>query len=215
MSKYTEEQDDVQFSEPILAKKQVRCGIQFAEHTQWEVKTKKTWDIDQVNAMQDYLGKRYDALKLAIQISDDSVKTEHAEAKPKLTIEDQFNLESYPYFDKKAGIVKKMGKSKLYQFEQAFGFDPVFMLDGQTVAPFVTKAGNKVAPKLEGVKRVINPDFFNAYFRITTDEFGAEKAIPVLDNWVGKVVYADIEVETSEQFGSKNVIARYVKAPVI
>lgn len=192
MSKYTEEQDDVQFSEPILAQKGVRIGVQFAEKTQWENK------ID---------GKKYDACKLTHQISDDSVKTEHSDAKPKLTIEDQFNIEQYPYRDKKSGEIKKLGKTKLYQLEQAFGFDPCFQVNGQPVEAHVTKNGNKVAPKIEGVKRVINPAFFDAYFTADGD--------PVIDNWIGKTVYADIEVETSEQYGSKNVIARYVKAPAI
>jgi len=192
MSKYTEEQDDVQFSEPILAQKGVRLGIQFAEKTVWKNK---------------HDGQEYDACKLTTIISDDSVKTEHADAKPKMTIEDQFNIVQYPYLDKKSGEMKKLGKTKLYQLEAAFGFDPVFQVNGKQVEPFVTRNGNKVAPKLEGVKRVLNPDFFDAYFN--------QDGTPKVDNWVGKTVYADIEVETSEQFGSKNVIARYVKAPAI
>jgi len=191
MSKYTEEQDDVQFSEPILAQKQVRCGISFVEKVEWKNK---------------HDGQTYDACKVTLTISDDSVKTEHADAKPKLTIEDQFNIVQYPYMDKKTGTIKKLGKTKLYQLEQAFGFDPRFQVNGQPVEPFVTKNGNKVAPKIEGVKRVINPEFFEAYFTSNGD--------PVIDNWIGKTVYADIEVETSEQFGSKNVIARYTKAPL-
>ena len=191
MNRFTEEQDEVQFSEPILAQKGVRLGIQFAEKTVW-------------NNKQD--GLPYDACKLTLTISDDSVKTEHSDAKPKLTIEDQFNIVQYPYLDKKTGTIKKLGKTKLYQLEAAFGFEPVFQVNGQKVEPFTTKAGNKVAPKIEGVKRVINPDFFNAYF----DSEGNPKT----ENWIGKTVYADIEVETSEQFGAKNVISRYVKAPV-
>jgi hypothetical protein len=192
MSKYLEEEDDVQFSEPIIAQKGVRCGIQFA--------TKSTW----TNKVD---GNPYDACKLTVTISDDSVKTEHSDAKPKLTIEDQFNLQNYPYTDKKTGEIKKLGRSKLYQLEQAFGFEPVFQVGGKIVEPFVTKAGNKVAPKIEGVKRVLNPDFFKSYFK--------EDGSPNLDNLVGKIIYADIEVEKSEQFGAKNVISRYVKAPII
>lgn len=192
MSKYLTEEDDVQFSEPILAQKGVRIGISFAEKVEWKSK---------------HDGNSYDACKLTVQISDDTVKTEHADAKPKLTIEDQFNIVQYPYLDKKTGTMKKLGKQKLYQLEQVFGFDPCFQANGKAVEPFVTKSGNKVAPKVEGVKRFINPDFFNAYF----DESGN----PRIDNWVGKTLYADIEVETSEQFGSKNVIARYVKGPSI
>ena len=187
---YTEQEDDVQFSEPILAQKGVKLKVAFVEKTAWKNK------ID---------GQPYDAIKLTLTIDDSSVRTEHSDAKPKLTIEDQFNIVQYPYIDKKTGETKKLGKTKLYQLEQAFGFDPVFKAGGQVVAPYVTKTGNKVAPKIEGVKRSLNEDFFNAYF----SSLGA----PNVDNWVDKVLYADINVETSEQFGSKNVIDRYVKAP--
>lgn len=192
MSIYTEEQDDVQFSEPILAQKGVRLGISFIEKSVWKNK---------------HDGKEYDACKITLTISDDSVKTEHADAKPKLTIDDQFNIVQYPYLDKKSGEMKKLGRTKLYQLETAFGFEPKFQVNGKSVEPFVTRAGNKVAPKIEGVKRVINPDFFDAYY--------GQDGNPKVDNWVGKIVYADIEVETSEQYGSKNVIARYVKSPAI
>ncbi len=196
MSKYTEEQDDIQFSEPILAQKGVRLGISFAEKTEWEAKTAGIKN-----------GNKFDACKLTLTISDDSVKTEHADAKPRLTIEDQFNIEAFTYEDKKTGEVKKLGKTKLYQLEQAFGFDPIFKVNGTIVPPFITKNGNKVAPKIEGVKRVINPDFFDAYF--------TQDGNPVVDNWIGKTVYADVIVELSEQFGNKNAIGRYVKAPAL
>lgn len=192
MSKYTEEEDDVMFSEPILAQKGVRCGISGASKSVWTNK------VD---------GQPYDACKLTITISDDSVKTEHADAKPKTTIDDQFNIQNYPYLDKKTGDVKKLGRTKLYQLEQAFGFDPCFQVAGKAVEPFVTKAGNKVAPKIEGVKRVLNPDFFNTYFN--------SDGTPNTSNFIGKTVYADIDVEKSEQYGAKNVIARYVKAPQV
>lgn len=186
------ETDDVQFSEPIKAQKNVRCGITFAEKVTWKNK------VD---------GQEYDALKLTLQISDDSVTTEHDDAKPKLTIEDQFNLVQYPYTDKKTGQVKKLGRQKLFQLEKAFGFDPIFQVEGQPVEPFVTRNGNKVAPKIAGVGQILNPDFASAYF--------SESRTPDLNNWVGKTLYANIGVETSEQYGSKNIVEAYVKAPQI
>lgn len=191
MSRFTDEQDDVPFSEPILAQKGVKCVIDFAEKTAWKNK------VD---------GQEYDAVKLVIKIDDDTVRTEHADAKPKLVLEDQFNMVQYPYIDKKTGETKKLGKTKLYQLQSAFGFDPVFKVGGEVVEPFTTRNGNKVAPKVEGVKQVLNPDFFAAYF----DAEGN----PNLNNIVGKTIYANIGVETSEQYGSKNVIESYVKAPV-
>jgi len=196
MSKYTEELDDIQFSEPILAQEGVRLGVSFAKKIQWEAKT---------NGIKN--GFKFDACKLTLTISDDSIRTEHADAKPRLTIEDQFNIEAFPYEDKKTGAVKKLGKTKLYQLEQAFGFEPVFKVNGEVVPPFITKSGNKVAPKIEGVKRVINPDFMDNYF--------SSEGVPNMNNWENKVIYADIELEESEKFGAKNVIAKYVKAPVI
>lgn len=196
MSKYLEEGDDVVFSEPILAQKGVKCKVTFAERTEWEAKTKGEKN-----------GTKYDACKLTLLIDDGSVKTEHENAKPRLTIEDQFNIVQFPYEDKKTGEAKVLGRTKLYQLEEAFGFDPVFKAQGAIVDPFVTKTGRKVAPKIEGVKRAINPDFFNAYFSGDGD--------PIVDSWVGKTVYCDIKLEQSEQFGARNSVDRYVKAPAI
>ena len=194
MSRYTDQEDDVQFSEPILAQKQVKLKVGFVERSEWESKTAGQKD-----------GRKFSACKLTLQIDDDSVKTEHADAKPRMTIEDQFNLETFPYEDKKTGEIKKLGRNKLYQLQGAFGFDPVFKVNGKVVDPYITRNGNKVAPKTEGVKQVVNEDFFSAYF----DDLGS----PIVDNWIDKTVYADIEVEESEQFGNRNTIARYVKAP--
>lgn len=196
MSKFLDEGDEITFSEPILAQKGVKCGITFAERTEWESKTAGVKN-----------GVKFDACKVKLTISDTSVKTEHENAKPRLTIEDQFNIVQFPYEDKNTGEKKFLGRTKLYQLEEAFGFEPRFVVDGAEVAPFVTKAGRKVAPKIDGVKRVVNPDFFNAYFSSTGD--------PIVDSWVGKTVYCDIKLTQSEQYGAKNEIERYVKAPVM
>lgn len=186
------EQDEQVFSEPILAQKGVKLKVGFAEATKWKNK------VD---------SKEYEAIKLSLDIDDDTVKVEHADARPKLNIQDQFNLAQYPYMDKKTGEIKKLGRSKLYQLEEAFGFDPLFMVNGSKVEPFITKTGAKRAPKVEGIKRCLNPAFMDAYF----DGNGN----PNMSNWSGKTIYANIGVETSEQFGSKNIVEAYVKAPVI
>lgn len=196
MSKFLDESEDIVFAEPILAQKGVKCKITGAEWTQWEAKTMGVKN-----------GQKYDAVKLTVQIDDPSVKTEHENSKPRLTINDQFNIVAFPYEDKNTGETKKLGRTKLYQLETAFGFDPCFKVGDEVVPPFVTKSGNKVAPKIDGVKRVVNPDFFNAYFSTAGE--------PIVGNWVDKVVYADIKLEQSEQFGPKNSIDRYVKAPAI
>lgn len=192
MSNMLTEEDDIQFAEPILAQKGVKIEIMKAEKTVWKNK------VD---------GENYDALKLSVVINDDSVRTEHSDAKPKLVVDNQFNVVSYPYMDKKTGTVKKLGRANLYQLETAFGFDPVFTVAGKQVDAFVTKTGSKVAPKIEGVKRALNPDFFDAYFNGDNS--------PKIENWIGKKLLADIGVEVSEQFGSKNTINRYIKAPQI
>lgn len=190
MSNYLTEADDVQFSEPIMAQKGVKLKVNFAEATKWKSK------VDDVE---------YEAMKLTLDIDDSSVKTEHADAKPRYTIIDQFNLSQFPYTDKKTGEIKKLGRSKLYQLEESFGFDPIFMVNGEKVEPFITRTGSKRAPKIEGVKRVLNPEFMDAYFN--------GNGSPKMENWAGKQLYANVGVETSEQFGDKNVIEAYVKAP--
>lgn len=202
MNKYTEEEEQVVFTEPILAQKAVRLKVGFAEKSEWKLKQDVT-----VNGILHEKDKAFDACKLTLHIDDASVQTEHPDGKAKLVIDDQFNIESYPIIDKKTGAGRMMGRSALYQLETVFGFDPVFQVNGQRVDAFVTKNGNKVAPKIEGVKRVINPEFFNAYF--------GNDGIPNMSNWADKIVYADIEVERSEQFGDKNVVKRYVKAPAV
>lgn len=207
MSKYTEEAEEVQFSEPILAQKGVKLKVGFAEHTEWEVKNKPSWSPEQKITMQDSIGNKFDACKLTLHIDDSSVRCEHEDAKPRGIIEDQFNIESYPYPDKKTGKLKKLGRSKLYQLEEAFGFDPIFKVKGDVVEPKITRSGRKIAPKVEGVKRSINPDFFNAYF--------TEKGRPLMENWEAKTIYADVGVVENTQYGDKNVIDRYVSAPVI
>lgn len=196
MSKFIDDEEEVIFYEPILAQKNVRCKIQFAERTEWEAKTGGEKN-----------GEKYDACKLTIQIDDKSVKIEHENCKPRLTIEDQFNIVQFPYEDKNTGERKMLGRAKLYQLEEAFGFDPIFKVGSEVVAPYITNSGRKVAPKGEGVKRIINPDFFNAYFSSAGD--------PIIDSWVDKVIYADIKVEKSEQYGDRNAIARYVAPPKI
>lgn len=213
MSNILDAEDEVVFSEPILAQKGVRCGISFVESNEWEVKKKEKWSDAQASAMSEFLvpdaegkGKLVKALKITVNISDDSVRTEHEDAKPRLTIEDHLNLEKYPYPDKE-GNVKWLGRQKLYQLEEAFGFEPVFKAGGQVVEPHVTRTGKKVAPKIEGVSRVLNPDFYNAYFNADDT--------PKVDEWVGKEIYADISLENSEKFGDRNGITRYVKAPEV
>lgn len=196
MSNMLTDTDDIQVIEPILAQKNVSVEIVKVEKAQWEAKTGGVKN-----------GQFFDALKVSILIKDVSVKTEHEGAKPRLSVEDQFNIVSFPYEDKKTGEIKKLGREKLYQLEAAFGFDPVFVLNGSQVEPYITKNGNKVAPKTEGVKRSINPDFFDAYFNADNS--------PKIENWIGKKLCADIGVENNEQYGAKNVVKRYIKPQAI
>ena len=90
-----------------------------------------------------------------------------------------------------------------------------FLLSEKIVVPseialdIIQEEGGRIsfAPKIDGVKRKINPAFFNAYF--------ASDGTPNMSNWDKKVIFADVDVEKSEQFGDKNTIYRYKKAPVI
>lgn len=192
MAGWVNEQDEVSFSEPILAQKDCRVRIDFAEAAEWKVK----------ESVPGHAGETYKAMKLTVTITDDTVRTEHADAKPRLTIEHQLNVQRYPYLNKKTGAVSWLGRDQLWQLEQALGFEPVFMdASGNRLEPFITKTGRKAAPKGEGVKQQLNPDFAAAYF----DSEGNPKP----DSWIDKEMLADIEVEQSEQYGPRNVIRRF------
>ncbi len=192
---WQDESDDVLVTEPILAKKDCKVRIDSVEKTSWTVK----------EGVPGYSGKSYAALKGTATIIDEQVQTEHEGARPRLSLDFQFNLEKYPFVDRKTGEIRFMGKGSLYELQEALGFDPVFQdAQGQPVAPYVTKAGRKVAPKGEGIKQVINPDFLTAYF--------TPEGEPKLE-FAEQVVYADIGVERSEQYGDKNVIKRFKRAP--
>jgi hypothetical protein len=194
---WTDEQDDVQVIEPILAKKDCKVRIDFAESVTWKVK----------DSVPGHAGEEYKAAKVTHTIIDEDVRTEHENAKPRLVIEQQFNLQKYPYLSQKKGTVEWLGRNMLWSLEEALGFEPVFMRDGQRVEPHITRTGRKVAPKGEGIKRQINPEFARAYF----NQDGTVKP----DNWIDKEVYADVEVEESEQYGDKNVIVRYKPTPQV
>lgn len=195
------ERDEVQFREPVLEQKNVKARISFAESTEWRPK-------EAVRALDSTLQDSYKACKLSVILTDDSLRTEHADALPKLVIDDQFNVVKYPYLNKKTGGVSFLSREKLFALESAFGFDPVFVdADGNEVEPFITRNGNKVAPKLPGVARVLNPSFVSSYFN--------EDMTVNPTNWIDKVILVDVGVETNEQFGNKNTIQRYKKVESI
>ena len=197
----TQEKDPVIFREPILEQKDVKARITFAEPTEWKPK-EAVRELGEVK-------ESYKACKLTVVLTDiDSVRTEHADALPKPLIDDQFNVERYPYADKKTGKLAWMNRGKLFNLEEAFGFDPCFVDgEGNPVEPYVTRSGNKVAPKIDGVARVLNPDFVSAYFH--TDM----TVNPT--NWIDKDIVIDVGVEKNEQYGDKNTILRYKKVQAI
>lgn len=199
------ERDEVTFREPIIEQKDVLAKIDFAEPAEWKPKEAVKAVAAEAGVT---LAESYKVAKLQIIIEDDSVKTEHADARPKLNIDDQFNVQRYPFADKKKGGLGWMNRGKLFDLERAFGFDPVFVdKDGNEVEPYVTRTGNKVAPKMEGVAQVINPDFKAAYFH---DDMTVDPT-----NWIGKKIMIDVGVEKSDQFGDKNVVNRYKKVATI
>lgn len=192
--------DEVVLTEPILAKKDCKVEIVAAEATEWKVKEASK------GGAPGHEGEVYKAMKLTITITDENVQTEHEGSRPRLTLEHQCNVDKYPYLDKKSGTVKWLGRANLYELEEAFGFDPVFTNgEGKTVEPYIGRTGRKMAPKGEGIKRSFNPAFTSAYF--------TSEGSPNLE-WAGKTVYADIGVEESEQYGAKNRIQRFKKAPI-
>lgn len=198
--RWQDESDEVVLTECILAKKDCQVEIVAAEPTEWKVKEAAK------GGAPGHEGEAYKAMKLTLQITDQDIQTEHEGSRPRLTLEHQFNVEKYPYLDKKSGAVKWLGRQNLYDLEEAFGFDPLFTNgDGQPVDAYVTRTGRKVAPKGEGIHRKLNPAFVSAYF--------TAEGIPNLE-WAGKMVYADIGVEESEQYGNRNRINRFKRVPV-
>lgn len=198
----SQERDEVQFKEPILKQKDVKARISFAEPAEWKPK-------DNVKALDLGLQDSYKACKLTVIITDDSVKTENPDAIAKSIIEDQFNVQKYPYEDKKTGKLAWLNRGKLFDIEWAFGFDPYFVdKQNQPVEPFVTRTGNKVAPKVDGVARILNPEFVAAYFHsdMTVNP----------SNWIDKEILIDVDIDnSSEVFGAKNIIKRYKKMATI
>lgn len=194
---WQDESDEVIITEPILAQKDVKGRIDFVEPETWTVK----------ETVPGHGGEPHPALKLTVTITDDSIKTEHENSRPRLTIEHRFNLDKYPYLDKKSGTVRFMGRQNLYDLEEAFGFEPVFTNgDGQPVDAYVTRNGRKVAPKGEGIHRKPNAQFMEAYF--------TQDGSPKLDAWINKDIYMDVAIEVSDQFGDKNRITRFKGTPV-
>ena len=194
---WQDDADVVSFSGPIQAKKDCKLRIDFAEGTTWKVK----------ESVPSHAGEEYKAIKLTCTITDENIQTEGENIKPRLVLEHQFNLDRYPYLSKKTGAIEWLGRQNLYDLEEAFGFDPIFVNgDGSEVEPYVTRNGRKVAPKVEGVKRKLNAAFTAAYF----NEYG----IPTPDAWINREVYADIGIEANEQYGDRNRILRFKKAPV-
>lgn len=201
----SQERDEVLFREPILKQADVKARITFAEPAEWRPK-------DPVRALAK-VEDAYKVAKLTLTLTDiGSVRTEHLDALPKSIIEDQFNVQRYPYAkkDKTTGeaALAWMNRGKLFSLEAAFGFEPVFVdRSGKRVDAFITKAGNKVAPKVDGVAQVLNPDFQAAYFHpdMTVNP----------TNWIDKDILIDVDVEESDQFGAKNIVTRYKKPNVI
>lgn len=200
------ERDEVIFREPIKAQKDVKVKILSVENTEWKPKD-AVKDAASVENM--VLKDAYKAVKVSVVITDDTVKCENEDAMPRSQIDDQFNIQRYPFVDnKKGGVLGWMNRGKLFQLEAAFGFDPCFQdKDGNAVEPVITRNGNKVAPKIDGVARVLNPSFESAYM----NEDGTINP----SNWVGKEIRVDVAVEKSEQYGDKNVIKSYKKGDLI
>ena len=196
MARWAEEQDEIVVREPIQPKKDCQVRIEAAEAEEWIVKEHVPGEA----------GKAFKAMKLTLTITDEAVQTEHENAQPRRTLDHHLNLDRYPFLDKKSGTVKWMGRQGLYGLEEALGFDPIYLKEGQPVEAYVTRTGQKRAPKGEGITRQLNPAFVAAYFH--------PEGTPNLE-WANKTVYADIGIEKDEQYGDKNRIVQFKAAPVL
>lgn len=186
-----DQEHDVVFTEPIVEKKDCEVEIVDVGLSPWIAKA------------GEHVGKAFNACKLQLVITDKDIRTETEGAKARTVLDDVFNLEPYPYM--KDGEPRWMTIGKVYELEAAFGFEPVYVdASGNKVPPHVSRTGKKYAPKVEGVKRKLNPAFVEAYF----DESDSPKVM----EWVGKKLRAHVAVRKSEQYGDKNVVKRYLPA---
>lgn len=175
--------------EPILEKKDCKVRILGAETKPWKPKVGTGVE------------KETNAMKLQIEITDEDARCENADAKPSKRIDDYINLEKHPYVGKD-GEVAYMGTSKVYQLEQALGFEPVFVdKSGKPVDAHITKTGKKVCP--EGASQKLNADFLEAYFDAND--------CPVFGAWEGKEIVAHVGMgKASEEFSAKNEVKKYI-----
>jgi hypothetical protein len=201
--------DPQSFDEPIQPKRGCKLKVHFVEAADWVPKDEVLRldpGVRRASANpQDLLEHpKFRALNLQLRVIDDNVETEHTEGRPAI-ITDRFPLQRYPYWSKKNQAIDWMNRFKLFQLEEAFGFEPVFLAeDGERLEARITRTGRKLAPKVAGVRRVLNPEFQGAYFD--------QDLRPKVDNWLDQDLTADVVLDPDEGFGERNSIARYVTA---
>lgn len=204
-----EQEDEVSFPCCIKPKKDVEVIIRSAEPMEWRLK-------DEVYEAADPLTKElfdskaddagviaFKAVKLVIEVSDENIEPETEGGQLKRTIESVFNIERYPYVNKRTGSISWLSRNTLFSIERAFGFDPCFVdEDGNEVEPFVTRNGNKIAPKnVSGVRQKLNEDFSKTFF----DDEGNPKS----ENWEDREVLVNIGIQRSDQYGDKNTVKSF------
>ena len=101
MSRFLEDQEDVQFAEPFLAQKSVKFKIGYAEKVEWEAKTGGVKN-----------GQKYAACKLLLELDDTTVKTEHANAKPKKNAKHMQAMQNIPLLKRLLFVVNLNVKEK-------------------------------------------------------------------------------------------------------
>ena len=188
-------EDQVDSFEPIQPKDNCELKVVSVEPDEWKVK----------DGVIGHEGETTKSVKMQLQIMDKDVETKSEGAKPRRNFEIIFNVAPH-YYLSKDNEVKVLGRSTLFQLEEAMGFDPIYVNGDGPVEPFVTRTGRKRAPKGDGVKRKVNPDYVEAYF------YPDGNIKP--DNWVDKTLYAKVGIRESDQFGDKNVVKAFKPAPV-
>lgn len=184
--------------EPMAPKKDCRLKIVGAEMApSWKHKVEGKSEYKEPGKTR--------VMKLNLHITDEDAVTENKDAKLRRKFEDLVILERHPYRDKMTGETKYMALNKLFQLQEALGFEPKYVDDdGNEVEPKISASGRKYPPK--GAHIAFRDEFLDAYF----DENDEPKFSSWLDlDVTASVGYKNQSEEDTENFGRRNEVKAY------
>jgi len=197
--------------EPIMEKKDCKIRILGAKPGEPNANGDLGWEQKGDYAQKNENGdpKRTKTMILELEIIDEDAKPINKDAKIRKRFEDRLiAVETHPTILKDSGVSVKQPPSKLYQLQQAFGFDtPYFNKDGNPDTAPLGRTGKPYCPK--GWSMGINEEFADAYF-ITNDNGEAEPKFGVWEVGIdgSREIVAHVRVETYND-NVKNGIKSY------